>query len=253
MNVVAVVQARMGSTRLPGKVMLPLGGRYVLEHVVSRVSRAAEVDNVVVATSDKKQDDIIARFVPDFGAKLYRGSESNVLDRMFCAAEEADADIVVRITADCPLLDPNVVSATVETLHQTGADYASNIEDRTFPRGFDVEAFTFDSFEQVHSEATAPHHREHVTPYYHENPDTFALETVTSEMVYEKPRLRDRTDLRLTLDEAADYELFHRLYTESTFEEILSTNKAIRYLDEHDLSRINSHIEQKKADDASGD
>jgi len=243
----------MGSTRLPGKVMLPLDNHYVLNHVVNRVSQAVQIDTTVVATSRKQQDDIITQFAPRFGAELYRGSESDVLDRMFEAAKEHDADIIVRITADCPLLDPTVVDSVLETLQQTDADYASNIQQRTFPRGLDVEAFTFDSFERVHEEATEPHHREHVTPYYREHPKTFDLETVTSEMVYDDPQFQNRTDLRLTLDEAADYALLRRLYEEIPYEDILPTKRAIEYIDDQNLKDINAHIEQKEVDDASSD
>jgi spore coat polysaccharide biosynthesis protein SpsF len=249
----ALIQARMGSTRLPGKVMLPLDNHYVLNHVVNRVNQAGHIGTTIVATSHERQDDIITQSAPKFGAELYRGSESDVLNRMFEAAKEHDTEIVVRITADCPLLDPSVVDAVVETLQQTSADYASNIQQRTFPRGLDVEAFTFESFERVHEEATEPHHREHVTPYYREHPGTFDLETVTSEMVYDDPQFQNRTDLRLTLDEAADYELLQCLYTEIPYDGILPTKRAIEYIDERNLKHINTDIEQKEVDDASSD
>ena len=245
-----IIQSRMGSTRLPGKVLLPLADKFVLEHVVSRVSRATKVDTVVVATSSEQQDDIIAKLAPGFGAEVYRGSESDVLGRMFKAATKHESETVVRITADCPLLDPSVIDASVETLQRTGADYTSNIQHRTFPRGLDVEAFGFESFERVHNEATKPHHREHVTPYYHENTDEFELVDVTSDDVYSDDHLRNRTDLRLTLDEAADYELLRRLYDEIPHKET-STKRVIEYIDENDLEQINAHTEQKEVENAS--
>jgi spore coat polysaccharide biosynthesis protein SpsF len=241
----------MGSTRLPGKVLLPLAEKNVLEHVISRVERARMIDTVVVATSSEQQDDIIGQISPEFGAEVYRGSEPDVLGRMFQAAKKHGSEIVVRTTADCPLLDPSVIDASVEKLKRTGADYTSNIQHRTFPRGFDVEAFGFDSFVRVHDEAIKQHHREHVTPYYHENPDEFELMNVTSEDVFSDDNLRNRTDLRLTLDEAADYKLLRRIYDGIPHEEI-STKRVIEYIDENSLEQINAHIEQKEVEDASG-
>ena len=253
MTVVAVIQARMGSSRLPGKVMLPLGETHVLDHVVTRATKTENIDKVVVATSDKQKDDIIARFTPDFGAEIYRGSESNVLDRMYQAATKAGADTIVRITADCPLLDPLVTSSVVETLHQTEVDYVSCIGNRTFPRGLDAEAFTFESFERVHSEATEPRHREHVTPYYHENPQAFEIKNVESDMIYDEKRFQNRTDLRLTLDEVSDYELLRRLYTEIPYNNILPVRDVIDYIDSNGISHINSEVEQKTSDNTSSD
>lgn len=243
--IVAIIQARMGSTRLPGKVMLPLSGRHVLDHVTNRVGQASRIDSLVVATSEEQQDDIIARFAPKFDAKLYRGPEADVLERLFGAAAEHDADTVVRITADCPLLAPTVIDSVVDTLDRTGADYASNIEHRTFPRGLDVEAFTFESFEQVREEATDPHYREHVTPYYREESTRFTTRSVSSEQVFDDPQLQNRSDLRLTLDEAADYEVLHTIYENVTFDEILPISEAIRYVDEDNLMDLNASVEQK--------
>jgi len=247
---VAIIQARMGSSRLPGKVLLGLNCDPVLAHDVRRVRKATTIDTIIVATSTETADDVIEQICVERGIPVHRGSETNVQQRVFDAAIADDTDVVVRITADCPLLDPDVIDAVVETLQQTNADYASNIQQRTFPRGLDVEAFTFESFRRVHTEATEPHHREHVTPYYRENPEVFDLETVTSEMVYDDPQFQNRTDLRLTLDEAADYELLQRLYKEIPYEDTMPTKRAIEYMDEHNLEHINAHIEQKEVDDA---
>lgn len=253
MEVVAVIQARVGSTRLPGKVMYPLDGTPTIATVIERVGSADAVDQVIVATSTEPQDRVVADTGARFDAIVSRGSESDVLDRVWQAIADYEPAIVVRITADCPVIDPAVIDATVQTLRQSGADYASNTMERTFPRGFDVEAFTFESFESVHEVATESHHREHVTPYYHEHQETFDLEPVTSSMVYDERRFIDRTDLRLTLDEAADYELLRRLYEEIPYEGILPALSAIDYVDEHDLGQVNAHVEQKKVTDASGD
>ncbi|WP_251342949.1 cytidylyltransferase domain-containing protein [Haloplanus halophilus] len=245
-KVVATIQARMGSTRLPGKVMLPLAGDHVLTHDVRRVETARTIDEVVVATSTAGADDIVARYAARSGATVTRGSETNVLDRLFKAATATDADIVVRITADCPLLDPETVDTVVECLVNTDADYAANILNRSFPRGLDVEAFTAESFERVHTEASTPSQLEHVTPYYHQNEDQFDLVNVASDAVFDEPWMRDRTDLRLTLDEADDYELLRAVYESVSFDGVLPVREAIRYIDSEELSELNSAIEQKE-------
>lgn len=250
-HTVVIIQARMGSTRLPGKVMLPLNGEHVLFHDIRRVKAAETVDDVVVATSTERADDIVARYAPESGATVFRGSESDVLERMFHAADQADAEIVVRITGDCPLLSPKVVDRIVERLIKTGADYCTNILERTFPRGLDVEAFTFDSFERVHEEATDPHHREHVTPFYREQNTRFDVASVTSDEVFEESWMQDRTDIRLTLDEADDYELLQTIYGRIEYADILPVRDAIRLVDEENLHELNADIEQKKVTDAS--
>lgn len=253
MTTTAVIQARMGSTRLPGKVMLPLAGDHVLVHVVERVAAAETVDEVVVATSTEKRDDIVARYADRTEASAFRGSESDVLDRVFKAADQFDTDAVVRITADCPLIVPDVIDAVVTRLDADGTDYAANIVDRTFPRGLDVEAFTFDSFKRVHASADEPHHREHVTPYYREQPDEFDISSVVASDVYADEQLLNRTDLRLTLDEADDYELLRAVYEGVAFDDLLPVAEAIEYVDENELRETNAMIEQKEVTDASGD
>ncbi|KTG30924.1 cytidylyltransferase domain-containing protein [Haloferax profundi] len=246
MKTVAVIQARMGSSRLPGKVMLPLDCVHNLERVVSRVLAAKTIDEVVVATTTHARDDIIAQCAPRFGAAVSRGDEQDVLGRMYEAACSHDADIVVRITGDCPLIPPECADAVVEKLQETGADYASNIVERTFPRGFDVEAFTMDSFERVEYHSTEPHQREHVTQLYL-NDDTgeFVLANISSHEVYEKDSMQDRSDLRLTLDEAKDYELLRIVYDSVEFEEILDVEEAVSLIDEKGLTEINGDVGQK--------
>ena len=242
---VAIIQARMGSTRLPGKVMLPIADDHVLTHDVRRVSVADHVDNVVVATSKQTADDIVTRYAARAGADVHRGSESDVLGRMYDAARNADADVVVRVTGDCPLVDPDTIDEVVSRVVDGDAEYAANITERTFPRGLDVEAFTFESFERVHKEATEPHHREHVTPYYREDPDRFTTESVVSADVFDEPKFQNRDDLRLTLDEADDYEVLREIYDNVPFDDVLPTRDAIRYADENDLMSLNAAVEQK--------
>jgi spore coat polysaccharide biosynthesis protein SpsF len=243
---VAIIQARMGSTRLPGKVMLPLDGSHVLTHDVQRVRKADTVDEVIVATSTKTADDIVARYADRAGVTVFRGSEDDVLDRMFSAATAANAETVVRISGDCPLVDRDVIDAVVDRRVTESADYCSNTFERTFPRGLDVEAFTYQSFEYVYEKAKEPHHREHVTPYYRENDGQFSLASVVSEEVFDESWMRDRTELRLTLDEADDYELLREIYGQVEYEDILPIKDAVSVIDDQDLQNLNNDVKQKE-------
>jgi spore coat polysaccharide biosynthesis protein SpsF len=243
--VTAIIQARTGSTRLPGKVMYPLDGRPTLEHVVTRTAQADNVTNVVVATSVESQDDVIAQSAPKFGAKVVRGSESNVLGRFERTIEEYSPDVVLRITGDCPLIDPATINKVVAPVDDGGVDYASNIAHRTFPRGLDVEAFTAESFETVSLAATTQAEREHVTPYYRENSNEFDIVNITSDVVFENERYINRTDLRLTLDEADDYRLLKHIYDTVEYDEILSVRDAIDLIDLEGLTKLNKSVRQK--------
>lgn len=247
-----IIQARMSSTRLPGKVMLPLGDCFDLEHVIHRVKNATQIDEVVVATSMKQADDIIAWCTNRTDATVFRGDEANVLDRMYRAATAVDAAEIVRITADCPLVDPAVIDRVVTRRREVSADYSANILKRTFPRGLDVEAFSAESFDEVQAHATEPAHLEHVTQYYRDNPEVFDLVNVTSDEVFDEDWLRNRTDLRLTLDEADDYKLVYGLFENLEYELTPSFPEAVRYIDEQELSNVNASVVQKSTDDASG-
>jgi spore coat polysaccharide biosynthesis protein SpsF len=236
---VAIIQARMGSTRLPGKVMLSLDCTPVIRHVVRRVQSATHIDTVVVATTRKERDEIIVRYSRKEGAETVRGDEEDVLGRMYHAANTFGADTVVRITADNPLLSPDVIDATVTKLVDGDADYVSNKIDRTFPSGLDVEAFTFSSFTDIEQSVGDPYYREHVTPYYRESAE-FSVLNVTSDEVFEHEQLRERTDIRLTLDTPDDYELFRRVYEGVEYNDILQVSDAIRYIDQHRLMELNT-------------
>ncbi|WP_256527457.1 cytidylyltransferase domain-containing protein [Natrinema marinum] len=244
-NITAVLQARIGSTRLPGKVMYPLNGQPALEHVVTRVSHADAVTDTVVATSTEPQDDVIEQYAPKFGADVIRGSESNVLSRFEQVVEQYEPEIVVRVTADCPLISPRFIDASIQRIRESDAEYVSAGFDRTFPRGVSCEVFTAESFEQVNAKSTEPRHREHVTPYYREHPEAFELSNLGSNQVFDEPWLQDRTDLRLTLDEPADYHLLETVYREVEYEEMIDIADVIKYIDKNGLVEINDHVEQK--------
>jgi spore coat polysaccharide biosynthesis protein SpsF len=206
MKTTAIIQARLGSTRLPRKVLLPLQGRAMLVHVVERVARAHRVDEVVVATTNLEADDELWEFCVANGWRTVRGSETDVLSRYRDAAIAFKADQVVRITSDCPLIDGAVIDDVIEArMADPPADYASNtIEPRTFPRGLDVEVVSAVSLHRAWSEDKRPEWREHVTPYLYRNPDLFSLRSVNHAM--------DLSALRWTVDTREDYEQVSRIF-----------------------------------------
>lgn len=238
MHTVALIQARMGSTRLPGKVMLSLDCTPVIEHVVDRVSAAKEVDVVVVATTKKDRDDLVERYARRAGAAVFRGSEEDVLGRMYATALRHDAEVVVRLTSDNPLVSPTTIDESVRILRAEEVDYVSNKVDPSFPSGLDVETFTFGSFERVEAEAETEYDREHVTPYYRES-GLFNCRNLSSEEVFHESFMQDRTDLRLTLDTPDDFELFARIYDEVEYDDVLDVRDAVRFLERRELVDYN--------------
>ncbi len=198
MRIVSVIQARMGSSRLPGKVLMTLYDRPVIEWVHERASRIPGIADVVVATTTARADDGLARWCERHGMTVFRGSEHDVLDRYIRCAREHDADAVVRITADCPLLDPGESGRVVASFLDTQAcDYASNVEPRTYPVGLDTEVISRDALEVSGREAEDPSDLEHVTSFVRRNPIRFPQASVTFEP--------DASKHRWTLDEIDDF------------------------------------------------
>ncbi len=177
MTSIAIIQARMSSSRLPGKVLLDIAGKPMLQHVVERTKRAQTVDSVLVATTSDPSDDPIAAFAAALNVPCYRGSLHDVLDRYYQAAKTHHAEIIVRITADCPLIDPDVIEQTVGLLSSSfilhPSDFSCNRLPppfaRSYPIGLDVEACTFAALERAWQESTETFHREHVMPFLYEN------------------------------------------------------------------------------------
>lgn len=202
--IVTIIQARMGSTRLPGKVLMDICGHPMLWHVINRARQAKLLDDVLVATSEKASDDPVVAFCEQEGVPCFRGSEDDVLDRYYRAAVWIGADTVVRITADCPLIDPVVSDKVIAAYLDGGCDYASNTIERTYPDGLDTEVFSFETLEKAWLEARLMSEREHVTPYIWKNEELFNLRQVTQEM--------DLSGLRWTVDEPEDLEFVRRIY-----------------------------------------
>ncbi|MEY3200845.1 MAG: hypothetical protein RIR70_395, partial [Pseudomonadota bacterium] len=203
MKTVAIVQARMGSTRLPNKVMMPIGGVPMIDRLLSRLSRAREIDQIVIATSDAERNVPLAEHVRKLGYLCVMGSENDVLDRYVMAARVAGADIVIRITGDCPLIDPELVDKAIRAFRQAGVDYLSNTDPATFPDGLDTEVFTRAALETAWQETREPFDREHVTPYLRRHPQ-FRREALC--------HTEDHSSLRWTVDEAADAEVIRNVF-----------------------------------------
>ncbi len=237
MRRVIVVQAGMTSTRLPGKVLMDLAGRPMLAQQLRRVQRCRLVDDIVVATTTNATDDPVVALARAVGVRWFRGSEADVLSRYAGAAREAGADLVVRLTADCPLIDPAVSDRVIEALASCPerADYASNVLRRTFPVGLDTEGFWNDTLYRAERLARSASAREHVTTFiYVERPELFVLHSVTD--------AEDNSDLRWTVDTAADLAVVRRLYEDLGLgERPLDYRELVRYARaHHKLGAVNA-------------
>ena len=245
MKTVAIIQARMGSTRLPGKVMKKLSGKSVLEHVIRRVQACRLLDDVVVATTLSPADDVIVAEAEQCGAKWFRGNEEDVLDRYYRAAEQFQADVVVRVTSDCPLFDPELLGKMILSFRTMNSrdkplDYLSNTLRRTFPLGLDAEVFPWNALEYAHFHSRNQYEREHVTPYIYEHPEIFSLHSFEGN--------EDLSCHRWTLDTEDDLKLISKIYSELYREnEIFPTNRVIALLGANlEWKEINGHVRQKK-------
>ena len=232
-----IVQARMGSTRLPGKVMRDISGRPMIDRVVERARRIPAVDGVAVATSSEPVEEPLVAHLRKSGVPVHRGPEADVLSRFVGAVDRFEVHTIVRITADCPLLMPEVSGRVLDRYREGGCDYASNTLERTYPRGLDTEVLGRQSLERAADEATEPGDREHVTPYLRRHPELFELCSVTSET--------DRSELRWTVDEEADLELVRRVY-ELLPDPMAGYGNVLKiFEDRPELKEINRQVRQR--------
>lgn len=202
--ILAILQARMSSSRLPGKVLMPLLGKPMLARQIERVQRSRRIDQLVIATSTEPADDPIESLSKELSVSCFRGSLEDVLDRFYQAAVPLHPDYIVRLTADCPLADPEVVDAVIGYCIDKSYDYASNALEPTFPDGLDVEAFRFGCLREAWSEAKLPSEREHVTPFIYRRNRRYRIGSYKGNA--------DLSLLRWTVDEPADFELVARIY-----------------------------------------
>ena len=235
-NITAIVQARMGSVRLPGKVMAEIAHKPMLWHVIERLKRAESVHSVVVATTTQESDEPLLKLAEDSGAAAYAGSPEDVLDRYYQAARHFGGDAIVRITADCPLLDPHVTDRVVRRYLAGDCDYVANTLRRTYPDGLDVEVFSYEALERAWKEASLASEREHVTPYIWKNPEEFRLAGVENNL--------DLGSLRWAVDESEDLEFVRQVYKGLQGKgHIFYMQDILNLLEERpDLKEINQHI-----------
>lgn len=205
-RVSAIIQARIGSTRLPGKMLLPIvDNKGALELMLERVRRAKQLQNVVVATTTLPEDDRLADLCKRIGCEFFRGDENDVLDRYYkTALAFGSPEVIVRLTGDCPLHDPVIIDKVISSFLDSDADYVSNVTPPTFPDGLDTEVFSFSVLEKAWKEARLKSEREHVTPYIKKHTDIFKVMNVECE--------KDLSRHRWTLDEKEDYEFISRIY-----------------------------------------
>lgn len=228
-GIVAIVQARTTSKRLPNKVMSPILGKPMIIHQLDRIRRCQNIDHLIVATSDHTSDDKLTKVCKDFGYSTSRGSLHNVVERIWHAVDKLDFGHLVRLTGDCPLADPEIIDRVIAEHLERGADYTSNTIVSTFPDGLDVEVLTKKTFQRIVSAAHKPSHFEHVTSFVSENKKDFFIHQVLSEP--------DLSSLRWTVDEQIDLKLITKIY-----EELYSRNPNFSMHDVLELIQCSSSI-----------
>ncbi|MEQ2009123.1 MAG: glycosyltransferase family protein [Limisphaerales bacterium] len=241
MKIVCTIEARMKSSRLPGKVLLPVCGKPLLELMIERLRQVPELDGIVIATTADPSCQPIEDLAKRLGVGCFRGSEDDVLDRVLRSAQSAQADLIVELTGDCPLMDPDLVSEVIREFRSRDVDYCANVLQRTHPRGMDVQVFPTKVLARVAELTNNPSDREHVSIYIYSHPELFRLHNVTSSLSAED------ADLRLTVDTPDDFklvsEIFQRLHPANPRFRLADILKLMR---EHpELRSINSHVRQK--------
>jgi len=202
--ILAIIQARMLSTRLPGKVLKPLLGEPMLLRQIERIRRSREIQQILVATTVDSSDDPVVQLCKEQGIACFRGHATDCLNRFFEAAKKWNPRDIVRLTGDCPLTCPDVIDEVIRFYREETYDYASNAIECTFPDGLDVEVFSWDAFQTVHEKARLPSEREHVTSYFYKNPDIFKLGSFRG--------AQDLSKLRLTVDTLEDFVLVEKIF-----------------------------------------
>jgi len=238
--IAAIVQARMGSTRLPGKVMKVFSGKPMLWHICDRLKYSKKITKIIIVTTCKEDDKVIVKFAKEMKVDVYCGSSEDVLDRYYQSANLFNVGHIIRITSDCPLIDPVIVDEVVECYQAKESDYVSNTINPSYPDGLDTEIFSFKALEKAWSEAGKPSEREHVTPYIVNHPEIFNIYNYTNDS--------DRSHLRWVLDEEADYkfiaEVYKRLYREGV---IFFMDDVLDLLEKYpELNNINKKIKRNE-------
>lgn len=237
--ILAIIQARMGSTRLPGKMLSVIGDRTLIRHCVDQVRQAQLIDRVLVATTVGPEDDPLVEEVVGCGGEIYRGSSTDVLDRFYQAAKAHGADVIVRICGDCPFIDPEVIDRTVRYFldNSDSYDYVSNVHPPSVPDGYDVEVVTFRALERAWSTARMTSQREHVTTAIWEHPETYRVGVVTHE--------ENLSHLRVVVDEPEDLEMLRALYVRLSGRPLTLANVVQVLREKPEISVMNKRFERE--------
>jgi len=234
MKVNCFIQARMGSSRLPEKVMKIIRGKPAIEHIIFALKKSKMIDNIVVLTSDKEADDVLAKYLKKNNYLYFRGSENDVLQRYVEAGRKFPCDLVVRITADCPLVDPEIVDKVIQNALLSGADYTSNVIERTFPDGHDVEVIKYSVLKKINEESKDKLEHEHITLHILKNQGKFKVKNVYA------PENKHRSEWRICLDTEKDLSLIKKIYDNFPESHIISYDDIIHLFEKHpQLPKIN--------------
>lgn len=238
--IIAILQARMGSSRLPNKVLRKIKGKTLLELYTNRVKQSRLIDKIVIATTKKPEDDVIQEIVTQFGLECFRGSENDLLDRYYQCAKKYRADVVVRVTPDDPFVDYRVIDRAIQIFKDNQVDFVTNHFEPTYPEGLDVEVYSIHALEKSWKEAKLLSEREHVFPYIQNNQDQFKIINFKQE--------KDYSYLRWTIDYECDYEMTKVIYDYLYDKKPIFLQKDIlQLLEKHpEISEINAHIKRKE-------
>ena len=240
MKIISTIEARMTSSRLPGKPMLKASGQTMMEHLIKRLQKVKSIDTIILATTINETDDILADHCKDMGLEVFRGSEDDVMGRVIGAAEMLDADIIVEITGDCPIIDPSLIEQTIQIYKNNSVDYVSNCNVRSYPDGMDVQVFSLDVLKKSGNMTSDPLDREHVTLHIRNNPNLFSHINIVA------PPEQFWPDLGVTLDEENDYKLIKTIINNFDRNYLFSCSEIISFLkNNRDLLKINADIKRK--------
>lgn len=238
-KVVAIIQARMGSTRLPGKMMMQILGKPIIAHVFDRVKQAKNLSAVWLATTTDPADDVLADWAKKNNVPVYRGSVNDVCDRYYQTAKLSEAEVVVRVTGDCPLADPAVIDQVVGKYLKGGFEYVCNTQPPTFPDGLDTEVFAFTTLEKAWREAKLASEREHVTPYIWKHPEIFSIKNIIHSP--------DLSVERWTLDTPEDFVFLEKVITAINNDVLAGLDKILSHIQTHPEWRaINSNSQRNE-------
>jgi spore coat polysaccharide biosynthesis protein SpsF len=234
-----IIQARMGSSRLPGKTLMKLDEKMsTLNFVINQISFSTLIDKIIIATTNLKEDDVIETECKELQIECYRGHPADVLDRYYNCAKKFHIDTIVRITADCPLIDPQITDNLIMEFNTKNFDYITNTLDRTFPHGMDVEIFSYEVLEKTWKDAKLPSEREHVTPFIQKNKKNMKLHNIKNP--------KNLSHIRITLDYKEDLEIITKIISRINKRPILIQDILDIISGQPDLLKINQHITQNE-------